>query len=78
MVSATWEGMAVPVQLGAFPCERWRRGEVVAACRMHFASRGPRLAQTSRRGCISTLQGLLFSENLPYLRMIVPVLIKNR
>ena len=33
MVSATWEGMAVPVQLGAFPCERRRRGEVVAACR---------------------------------------------
>ena len=76
MVSATWEGMAVPVQLGAFPCERWRRGEVVAACRMHFASRGPRLAQTSRRGCTSTLQRpSIFRESIS---MIVPVLIKNR
>ena len=43
MVSATWVGMAVPVPLGALPCERWRRGELLAAYWMLVASRVPRL-----------------------------------
>ena len=43
MVSAAWVGMAVPVPLGALPCERWRRGELLAAYRMLVASRVPRL-----------------------------------
>ena len=46
MVSATWVGMAVPVPLGALPYERWRRGELLAACRMVVASRVPRLDPT--------------------------------
>ena len=43
MVSAAWVGMAVPVPLGALPCERWRRGVLLAAYRMLVASRTSRV-----------------------------------
>ena len=73
MVSATWVGMAVPVPLGALPCERWRRGVLLAAYRMLVASRVPRLDPDKLPVCKQLQRVLLYIFRLKLCTGTVPV-----